>query len=157
MATNIGTGPQDIPLNQFLGEMAFMDANPRVVALAQKNTGMTLNTSATPVEFPNTVIDTHIGFSNTNSRYTVPYSGDYFVMFNLNLLANTNVSSVRIQVNGAMYSNYQIANTNHPRMGFNFSGIIPAMEAGQYIEVGAYVNTGTLTVDNAGNLMIYKM
>ena len=27
MATNIGTGPQDIPLNQFLGEMAFMD-NP---------------------------------------------------------------------------------------------------------------------------------
>ena len=25
MATNIGTGPQDIPLNQFLGEMAYMD------------------------------------------------------------------------------------------------------------------------------------
>ena len=25
MTTNIGTGPQDIPLNQFLGEMAFMD------------------------------------------------------------------------------------------------------------------------------------
>ena len=25
MATNIGTGPQDIPLNQFLGEMAFRD------------------------------------------------------------------------------------------------------------------------------------
>lgn len=25
MPTNIGTGPQDIPLNQFLGEMAFMD------------------------------------------------------------------------------------------------------------------------------------
>jgi hypothetical protein len=29
MATNIGTGPQDIPLNQFLGEMAFMDRPPR--------------------------------------------------------------------------------------------------------------------------------
>jgi hypothetical protein len=28
MATNIGTGPQDIPLNQFLGEMAFMDRPP---------------------------------------------------------------------------------------------------------------------------------
>ena len=25
MAINIGTGPQDIPLNQFLGEMAYMD------------------------------------------------------------------------------------------------------------------------------------
>ena len=30
MSTKIGTRPQDIPLNQFLGEMAFMDANPRV-------------------------------------------------------------------------------------------------------------------------------
>ena len=30
MATNIGTGPQDIPLNQFLGEMAFQD-KPKVV------------------------------------------------------------------------------------------------------------------------------
>jgi len=26
MSTNIGTGPQDIPLNQFLGEMAFQDS-----------------------------------------------------------------------------------------------------------------------------------
>ena len=25
MATNIGTGPKDIPLNQFLGQMAFKD------------------------------------------------------------------------------------------------------------------------------------
>ena len=25
MATNIGTGPRDIPLNQFLGQMAFKD------------------------------------------------------------------------------------------------------------------------------------
>ena len=157
MATNIGTGPQDSPLNQFLGEMAFMDANPRVVALAQKNTGMTLNTSATPVQFPNTIFDSHIGFSNTNSRYTVPYSGDYFVMFDLNFLQNTNVSNARIQVDGAMYSNYQIVNTNHPRMNFTLSAIIPNMQAGQYIEIAAFVNTGTLGVDNAGNWMIYKM
>lgn len=27
MATNIGTGPQDIPLNQFLGQMAFQDTH----------------------------------------------------------------------------------------------------------------------------------
>ena len=25
MATNIGTNPQDIPLNQYLGELAFLD------------------------------------------------------------------------------------------------------------------------------------
>ena len=29
MATNIGTEPQDIPLNQFLGQMAFMDDVPK--------------------------------------------------------------------------------------------------------------------------------
>ena len=32
MATNIGTGPQDIPLNQFLGEQAFLDKPSKVPA-----------------------------------------------------------------------------------------------------------------------------
>ena len=157
MATNIGTRPQDIPLNQFLGEMAFMDANPRVVALAQKNNGMTLNTSATPVEFPNTILDSHLGFSNSNSKYTVPYAGDYMVMFHVNVLINSNVTNVGIRVDGSTYSNYQITDTNHPRKYFTFTGIIPNMTAGQYIEIHAYVNTGSVSMDNAGNWMIYKM
>ena len=156
MATNIGTRPEDIPLNQYLGEMAFRDAKPRVMAIVQKNTGMTLNTSATPVQFPNTVIDTHIGFSNTNSRYTVPYSGDYFVMFNVNALSNSNVTTFGIRVNGALYSNYQISNVNHPRMNFTLSAIVP-ITAGNYIEIAGYVNTGTLGVDNAGNWQIFLM
>lgn len=29
MATNIGTGPEDIPLNQYLGQMAYLDEPPR--------------------------------------------------------------------------------------------------------------------------------
>ena len=45
MATNIGTGPQDIPLNQFLGEMAFMDTPANKVFWAanfnQTSTGLT--------------------------------------------------------------------------------------------------------------------
>ena len=157
MATNIGTRPEDIPLNQFLGEMAFRDAKPRVMAIAQKNNGMTLNTSATPVQFPNTVIDTHIGFSNTNSRYTIKYAGDYFVMFNLNALTNSNVTTFDIRISGTRYSNYQISNTNHPRMNFTFSAIVPNLVPGQYIEIGGFVNTGTLTIDNAGNWQIFLM
>ena len=158
MAINIGTGPQDIPLNQFLGEMAFMDVNPRVVMLAQKNTGATFNsTTVTKTQFPNTVVDTHIGLSNTNSRYTIPFSGDYMVMFNLNLLASSNNSRVEVRVNENLYSNYQISHTNHPRLNFHFSGIIPNMVAGDYIEICGRTNTGSVTVDNAGNWMIYKM
>jgi hypothetical protein len=157
MATNIGTGPQDIPLNQFLGEMAFRDAKPRVMALAQKNTGDTLTTSATPIQFPNTVLDTHIGFSNTNSRYTIKYAGDYLVMYNLNILTNANTTTVDIRVDGSRYSNYQISNTNHQRMNFNFTGIIPNMVSGQYIEINGYVSTGTLSVDNTGNWLIYLL
>ena len=157
MSTKIGTRPQDIPLNQFLGEMAFMDANPRVVMLAHKNNGMTLNTSAAAVQFPNTLFDTHRGLSNNNSRYTVPFSGDYMVMFHVNILSNSNVTNVGIRVDGSLYSNYQISDTNHPRKYFTFTGIIPNMLAGQYIEIRAYLNTGTVNVDNAGNWMIYKM
>tara|TARA_R100000005_G_C4992635_1_gene199813 strand:- start:1236 stop:1709 length:474 start_codon:yes stop_codon:yes gene_type:complete len=157
MATNIGTGPEDIPINQFLGEMAFRDAKPRVMMIAQKNTGMTLNTSATAVQFPNTIHDTHIGLSNTNSRYTVPYAGDYFVMFNLNALSNSNVTNFDIRVDGSMYSNYKISNTNHPRMNFALSAILPDVSAGSYIEIRGYVNTGTLSVDNFGNWQIYLM
>ena len=157
MATNIGTGPEDIPINQFLGEMAFRDAKPRVMMIAQKNTGMTLNTSATAVQFPNTIHDTHIGLSNTNSRYTVPYAGDYFVMFNLNALANSNVTTFDIRVDGSRYSNYHLSNTNHQRMHFTLSAIVPDVSAGSYIEIAGFVNTGNLTVDNAGNWQIYLM
>ena len=129
----------------------------KVIASATKNTGMTLNTSSTPIEFPVTTIDTHGGFSNTNSRYTVPVAGNYFVMFNVNILANTNVSNVRVEVDGTAVSGNNLSYTNHPRMHFHFSTILDGLLAGQYIEFGAYVNTGTVTMDNTGRMMIYKL
>ena len=46
MATNIGTGPQDIPLNQFLGEMAFQD-KPKVVNAGSR----IVNPNTTAVEW----------------------------------------------------------------------------------------------------------
>tara|TARA_R100001460_G_scaffold48120_1_gene86020 strand:+ start:375 stop:848 length:474 start_codon:yes stop_codon:yes gene_type:complete len=129
----------------------------KVIASATKNTGMTLNTVSTPVQFPVTTIDTHGKFSNTNSRFTVPVAGDYFVMFNVNILSNTNVTNVRMQVDGAAVTGYTISNTNHTRMNFTMSGILDGLGVGQYIEIGAFVNTGTVAMDNAGRLMIYKL
>jgi len=129
----------------------------KVIASATKNNGMTVNTSSTPIEFPVTTIDTHGKFSNTNSRFTVPVAGDYFVMFNVNILSNTNVTNVRIQVDGAAVTGHHVSNTNHPRMNFTLSAIVPGLGVGQYIEIGAYVNTGTVLMDNAGSLMIYKL
>ena len=110
-----------------------------------------------PVQFPNTVLDTHLGLSNTNSRYTFPYSGDYLFMFHLNVLSNSNVTNIGIRIDGNGYSNYQISDTNHPRKYFTMTSIVPNLQAGQWMEVRAFVNTGTVTMDNAGNWMIYKM
>jgi len=31
------------------------------------------------------------------------------------------------------------------------------MRFGQYIEIHAYLNSGTVSMDNAGNWMVYKM
>ena len=44
MPTNIGTGPQDIPLNQFLGEMAFMD-KPLTSELVKGGNSLKINAS----------------------------------------------------------------------------------------------------------------
>ena len=142
-------------LNELEG-LANADA-VKVIASAFKNTGMTVNTSSTPIQFPTTTLDTHGKFSNTNSRFTVPVAGDYFVMFNVNILSNTNVTNVRIEVDGSAVNGYNLSYTNHPRMHFTMSAIVPGLGVGQYIEIGAFVNTGTITMDNTGSLMIYKL
>ena len=72
MATNIGTGPQDIPLNQFLGEMAFQDKAP-IVGVGSRVT----NPNTTSVEWlylpPNTQtidIGTDDAWNNTMNSET---------------------------------------------------------------------------------------
>ena len=77
MATNIGTGPQDIPLNQFLGEMAFQDKATTVVAGSRVT-----NPNTTSVEWlylPPNIQVIHLGeaesytsnFTNSSERVTV--------------------------------------------------------------------------------------
>ena len=81
MATNIGTGPQDIPLNQFLGQMAFMDDVPVKPSFqAIKNTSnhnFTSNTRTTIAGW----VENHDdgGMFNPNlGVITIPVSGLYW-------------------------------------------------------------------------------
>jgi len=104
MATNIGTGPQDIPLNQFLGEMAFMDRPPThpylEVALTSSITtydGRQLDNTEIP--FNQVYIDTVGGYNTANGKYTIPERGIYLAIGSVYSSVNT-YSQVWWLVNG---------------------------------------------------------
>ena len=143
-------------IREKLSELDYRDIKPTVFAYARKSSGDTLATSAIALSFPTTIIDTHSGFSNDGRRYTVPVAGNYMVMFNINALSNSNVTTVRIEKNGVAESNLYVGNTNHPRMMFNLTAIVPA-NTGDYFEIKGYVNTGSLALDNAGNVQYYLL
>ena len=67
MATNIGTGPQDIPLNQFLGEMAFMDRPP-------VDFGYIVATAAGNINVPQ---NSYTAISTTYYKWELPSAGWY--------------------------------------------------------------------------------
>jgi len=78
MATNIGTGPQDIPLNQFLGEMAFMDRPPQRVAFQARNT-TNFNFGASPQIIPCPSVSVNVAgcYDPTTYKFTAPVDGVY--------------------------------------------------------------------------------
>ena len=81
MATNIGTGPQDIPLNQFLGQMAFMDDVPKKPSFqANKNNSNHNFTSNTRTIVAGWVERHDDGgmFNATTGVITIPVSGLYW-------------------------------------------------------------------------------
>ena len=67
MATNIGTEPQDIPLNQFLGEMAFMDRPP-------VDFGYIVATAAGNINVPQS---SYTAISTTYYKWELPSAGWY--------------------------------------------------------------------------------
>ena len=79
MATNIGTGPQDIPLNQFLGEMAFVDRPPQRVAFQARNTA-NFNFGANPQILPCPSVSVNIAgcYDTTTYKFTAPVDGVYY-------------------------------------------------------------------------------
>ena len=83
MATNIGTGPQDIPLNQFLGEQAFMDAKPKVACKVSLSTvGNHSLSSGDYFPFTRAIFEYGTQFDTLNYKFTAPYAGLYFISMN---------------------------------------------------------------------------
>jgi len=84
MATNIGTEPQDIPLNQFLGEMAFMDSKPRVgCRIGLNNSGNNTITNNVTLPFTNVIWQYGVEFNTITHKFTAPHSGIYNISVNV--------------------------------------------------------------------------
>ena len=109
MATNIGTGPQDIPLNQFLGQMAFMDDVPLKPSFqAVKN--------STQHNFTAGVANIVAGWdkrhddggmlNETTGVVTIPFPGLYWFYFSaMNYRLDSGDYQISIRKNGTLWVN----------------------------------------------------
>jgi len=88
MATNIGTNPQDIPLNQYLGEQAFLDypaAKPCMLAhqidgnSAYAGSQNNKISSIEIVQFGDVRYDNYGAYDRSTGEYTVPMRGVYML------------------------------------------------------------------------------
>ena len=115
MATNIGTNPQDIPLNQYLGQQAFLDypaAKPLMLAHQINNSAAYRGSQSAPcdttlrqVQFGDVRYDNYGGYNKTTGEYTVPLRGVYLIHVAGNLGIDNPGSWVQIWVylNGNQY------------------------------------------------------
>ena len=112
MTTKIGTGPQDIPLNQFLGQMAFMDKPPIKPAFQATLSSNVAHASGTNILPYNTVIfDTFGNYNTSTYTFTASVSGLYFFHINLNLYSNPGAMMAGIRANGVYYFGTRVSST----------------------------------------------
>ena len=147
MATNIGTGPQDIPLNQFLGQMAFMDDVPKKPSFqAVKNTSnhnFTANTRTTIAGW----VENHDdgGMLNTTTGViTIPVPGLYWFYCTVMQQRDDNGDfQLSIFKNNVMYvnTNDMASDSAHTFMQTHVSTIIKC-EKGDTIDFRTY-NAGS--------------
>jgi|SaaInlV_120m_DNA_3_1039746.scaffolds.fasta_scaffold06448_2 hypothetical protein len=147
MATNIGTGPQDIPLNQFLGEMAFMDSPPQRPAFLAYHPGpadfqVLGNTKITC--FSATQYNYFGGYNTSNQTFTVPRSGLYMFgghirvgspgsirVFRIEIIVNTNILADLLSVGGV--NNFD-ATTGYDHPGMSGTGMF-YLNGGDVVEL----------------------
>ena len=144
MATNIGTGPQDIPLNQFLGEMAFMDNPPGPPAFATSATGgpSLPSSSTTLINFNVVNLDNYGGYNATLYRYTPKRPGWY--QFNAGL-------TIAGSILGNSYMQLRKNGGEHRRFGqfqselstFTGSALAVANGTTDYFEIAFVNGSGT--------------
>ena len=148
MATNIGTGPQDIPLNQFLGEMAFMDAKPKVAFQATLNVN-TAHPSGTNILPYNTIVfDIGSNYNTSTYTFTAPFPGLYFFHLNLNLYSAPGNMMASIAQSGSLTRSHygtRISSTISGDNNVNASAVL-------MLQPGDTVQPYSANQDNNANL-----
>ena len=124
MTTNIGTGPQDIPLNQFLGEMAFMDAKPKVAFQATLTTNVSHAAGTTILPYNKIIFDIGSNYNKSTYTFTAPFPGLYFFHLNLNLYSNPGRMSAVISAAGVNYYGTRLDSTISGDNNVNSSALV---------------------------------
>ena len=149
MATNIGTGPQDIPLNQFLGEMAFIDkppTKPAFQATLSSNVSHPAGTNILPYNL--VVYDKFGNYNNTTYTFTAPVDGLYFFHLNMNLYNIPGKMLAAIKVQGSINMSFfgsRINVTSSGDYNVNSTAIV-------FLKAGDLVQPFSSNQDNAANL-----
>ena len=166
MATNIGTGPQDIPLNQFLGEQAFLDKPSKVpafvVQLNNDNDQGGQNVIISDTTSPGTIIkpsdvkyDNYGGYNTSTGEYTAPIGGLYYFTFTsnirtANLSSTTSVIINQYYVNSTEYVRaYDALGNGQSWRHKTFTALIP-LNVGDKVTFRSYNNGGTHYFDSDG-------
>jgi hypothetical protein len=164
MPTNIGTGPQDIPLNQFLGEMAFMDRptiRPRfhVNLSADQTSYDARNINTTRIEYDNVVYDIGSNFvtgGGNIGRFVSPSAGLY--LFHASAISNggTAYSQSWFQINGirAQGSDWVRGGNTYANCAQNSTHLY--CEVGDLVSFHPYNNTTGMTIDNSVHHTYFK-
>ena len=162
MATNIGTNPQDIPLNQYLGEQAFLDypaAKPCMLAhQINSNSAYAGSQDAkiggiTVVQFGDVRYDNYGAYDRSTGEYTVPMRGVYLVHVAGNLGIDSPGSWIQVwaYLNGNQYKRaYLNKEIQNGTWYYSDVNIYVPCEKGDIITLRGHASGGVFWWDDDG-------
>ena len=162
MASNIGTGPQDIPINAYLGQQAFLDQPAERPALLahhtnnQNNPGGSNNPHDTTLEttiFTDVRFDNYGAYNSSNGEYTVPQRGLYCMTVSSNMGSTNMGNNVQcyLKINGTSYQRAYLQKDIQDGTWFyrTLQWFVPA-EKGDVLTLQCQADAGTFWFDDDG-------